>query len=372
MRKKFTQYDYNCMREAINLAKKGEGLTRTNPIVGAVIVRGKKIIARGYHSFFGGPHAEVSALKKAGKKGRGAKLYVTLEPCCSYGKTPPCTELIIAQGIKEVYIGSFDPNPRNARLGIRMLQEKGIKVYIGLLREETDALIIPFKTIIEKKRCYTVVKMAQTLDGKIATVIGDSKWISSVASREWVHDLRQRVDAVLVGKQTVLKDNPLLSVRYVHAKKQPARIIIDAHAQIPLRYNVFKSAHKQEVYVVVSDKTKKQILNKYTKKGINVITISLTRGRISLKKLCSKLLEYHIGTVCIEGGGEIVFSALKDKVVDYMYFFIAPKITGGKEAPTSVSGTGLPAMKDAISIQKMKTSIIGGDLLIEGVPFYQR
>lgn len=297
------------MQLAIDLAKRGEGKTFPNPIVGAVIVKNGRIIGTGYHKKAGMPHAEIMALRQAGKKARGATMYVTLEPCNTFGRTPPCAPEIIKYGIKKVVIASKDPNPVNHNNGIKLLKEYGIKVESGLLAQEAYLINRPYNKYISEAIPYVTVKYAMSIDGKIATKTGSSKWITSSKSRIFVKQLRKKVDAVLVGHKTFLKDHPKL-----HGVK-----------------------------------------NK----------IILGKGRANLKKTLKGLAKKGVVHVLIEGGGETIASAIRQKLVDDFYIFIAPKIIGGRNAITPVEGNGIKNISEAIDIKITEIKTIGKDILIK-------
>ncbi|MBU1862089.1 MAG: bifunctional diaminohydroxyphosphoribosylaminopyrimidine deaminase/5-amino-6-(5-phosphoribosylamino)uracil reductase RibD [Candidatus Omnitrophica bacterium] len=358
------------MREALWLAERGRGHTKLNPLVGALVVKDGVIRSRGYHAFFGGPHAEIVALKRAGRAANGATLYVTLEPCSTQGKTPPCTEAIIQSGIKKVVIGSFDPNPQHHKRGVRILRKNNIAVSVGLLKNEIKKQNEAFFTRMSKKRPFVTVKMAQSLDGKSATRTGDSQWISGITSRTGVHQLRKNVDAVLVGKQTVLYDDPSLTVRFVSSTKNPARVILDTQGEIPLTKKVFHYATRDQVIIVVSKKVSSRKIALYQKKGISVIQAPLYRQKIDVAFVLKRLVDFHIGTVLVEGGGNVAASFFERKLVDKMFLFCAPLIIGGMHAPTSVEGNGVACIKKAIRFRNVSYSKSGNDYLFEGYPIY--
>lgn len=337
--------DEKYIRIALGLAAKAKGMTSPNPCVGAVVVKGGRIVGKGYHRFAGGAHAEIYALRQAGKKAKGATLYVSLEPCSHFGRTPPCVDAIISTGIRRVVAAMKDPNPANNGKGLRILRRNGIKTDAGILEDEARNLNEDFIKYITKKMPFVTVKAAQSLDGKIATRTGDSKWITGRPAREFVHVLRSEVDAIMVGAGTVLKDDPLLTVRLKGRKvKQPLRIILAGRSKIP---------------------PKSRILN--SKGGGVIIARSKEKsGRVDIRPLLKELAKREITSVLIEGGGETIASAFEAGVVDKVYFFIAPKVIGGRDATTSVEGEGIEKAVRAIGLERTSFRKIGDDILIEG------
>ncbi len=355
------------MRRAIELARKGEGRTSPNPPVGAVIVKQGKILAEGYHLRAGGPHAEIEALKKAGKKAKGATLVVTLEPCCHFGKTPPCTDAIIEAGIREVLIGARDPNPIVCGKGSRKLKAAGIKVESWILKKEVGRLIESFCKFINTGQPFVTLKAATSLDGKIATSTGESKWITGVKARQVVHDLRNRMDAILVGAGTVVKDDPRLSAR-VKGKKEyfPLRIVIDPNQRIPLSSQLFQTAVDHPVISVTrpySNSKRKKALEKL---GVELIEIAGKSRRIDFQKILQSLGGRGIVNLMIEGGAEVNALALQSGIVDKVVWFIAPKLIGGREAKSGFDGNGIQTINDAITLKEMTVTQIGEDLMLEG------
>ena len=331
------------MALAIELAKKAEGMTSPNPIVGAVIVKNKRIVGRGYHKRAGLPHAEINALRRAGAKAKGGALYVTLEPCDHFGRTPPCTQAIIKSGIKRVIIAMTDPNPVNNGSGIRKLNRCGIKTEVGLLAEDAKEMNRSYIKFITKNIPYVTVKVAQSLDGKIATKTGDSKWISSDDSRRYVHKLRRVSDAVMVGANTVKRDDPLLLSR--ERGKQPIRVIVGGRSAISPGAKVFSFLHKNPVIIVKPDRR--------------------SGGKVDLDKLLKALAKMGITNILVEGGGELIADLVKEKLVDRFLVFIAPKIIGGRDAKTAVEGSGTALIKDAFCLKNISVKRFKKDILIE-------
>jgi len=337
-------------------------------MVGALVVKNGRIVASAYHKRVGALHAEALALKKAGKKAKGADLYVNLEPCAHIGRTPPCTDAIIKSGIKKVYCAMVDPNPLNNSRGLKTLKKNRIGVSVGLLEEEARKLNEVFIKYVTKRMPFVTLKMAESLDGKIATRSGDSKWISSKESRDYVHRLREKVDAILVGASTVIKDNPILSSR---RPKSPLKVILDPDLRVPENANIFSKKSPALSIVVVLKKTlaKKSAIDKsrrLNKKGILVIALAGKRGRIDLKGLMKELAELEVAHLLVEGGGDTAAGFIEKGLVDRALFFIAPKIIGGKEAVSSVEGEGVSKVRKAITLKHISVEKIGGDLLIKG------
>ena len=347
------------MLRAIELAKQGVGWTSPNPLVGAVIVKDGRIIGEGYHEKYGELHAERNAIKHLKESAEGATIYVTLEPCCHYGKQPPCTEAIVEAGIKKVVIGSRDPNPLVAGKGIQFLRAHGIEVEEDFMREECDALNPVFFHFIQTKSPYVVMKYAMTMDGKIATKTGKSKWITSEQSRKIVHEMRHQYTAIMAGIGTVLKDNPMLNTR-MEGKKSPIRIICDSRLQIPLESKICQSAvtYPTIVACAYAEKEKKENLEKL---GIQVLEVPRA-GKVDLIKLMEKLGEQKIDSILLEGGGTLNESMLRENLVNEVNVFLAPKIFGGSEAPSPVGGCGICEVKEAKEFYLQDIKKIGNDV----------
>ena len=351
------------MKRAIELAYKGEGRTNPNPMVGCVIVRDGKIISEDYHHEYGHFHAERNALLKC-TDAEGATAYVTLEPCCHYGKTPPCTEIIIEKKIAKVVIGSRDPNPLVAGRGAKILREAGIEVVEDFMREECDAINPVFFHYISTGMPYVVMKYAMTLDGKIATYSGKSKWITGETAREHVHKLRNKYAAILAGIGTVLADDPMLNCR-IPGGKDPLRVICDSSLKLPPACNIAETARDIPTVVFCADgadEAKKAALEGL---DIKVIAADDGSGRVDLYKAMQILGEMKIDSVLIEGGGQIHESALKAGIVNHVCAYIAPKIFGGKDAKTPVEGRGVEAPSRAALFTNLKYTRLGEDILLE-------
>ena len=361
-----SEQDRKYMKMAIRLARKAKGLTSPNPMVGAVIVNNRKIISTGYHKKAGMAHAEMDALEKIKNKTNKSILYVNLEPCSHYGKTPPCTDKIIESGIiKRVVIGMEDPNPLVSGNGIKKLLDAGIKVDAGVCNKESVLLNEVFIKYITSKMPFVLLKSAITLDGKIATVKGKSKWITCGKSRQYVHKLRAEYDAVLAGIGTVIKDNPELTVRDYKVAKNPVRIVIDSKGRIPIKSKVLNNQNTAKTIIAAAGKIPEKKLESLKKKNIEIIICKSKDDRVDLKDLLKKLGKKGITSILLEGGGELNASFLQEKLVDKLNIFIAPKIIGGKKAPGFVLGNGFESLNDAYQLTKIKVKHFGDDILLE-------
>ncbi|MCD4713040.1 MAG: bifunctional diaminohydroxyphosphoribosylaminopyrimidine deaminase/5-amino-6-(5-phosphoribosylamino)uracil reductase RibD [Clostridiales bacterium] len=355
------------MKRALELAEKGSGFTSPNPLVGAVIVKDGMIIGEGYHEFYGGPHAEINAFKNVTDDVRGATMYVTLEPCSHFGKTPPCANAIIEKGISKVVIGMIDPNPVVAGRGVSILRESGIEVHTGVLEEECKKLNEIFIKYITTKKPFVILKSAMTLDGKIATSTGDSKWITSEASRTKVHEIRQRVAGILVGIGTVLADDPYLTTRLMQENiSHPVRVIVDTHARTPLDAHVLEGLDEIRTIIATTSLASDAKLKQLKEIGAEILLLPIKDDHVDLEALIVALGEIGIDSVLIEGGSKVNFSAIEMGIVDKVIFFIAPKFIGGDEAKTPMGGLGKMFMRDATTLKNMKYQMVGEDIMIEG------
>lgn len=357
------------MKRAIELAKQGAGWTAPNPLVGAVVVKNGRIIGEGYHRKYGELHAERNALAACTEDPAGATLYVTLEPCCHYGKTPPCTEIIIEKKIAKVVIGSRDPNPKVAGKGARILREHGIEVVEDYMREACDALNPVFFHYITTKTPYVVLKFAMTLDGKIATRTGASKWITGEAARNHVHQLRGRYTGILAGIGTVLADDPMLNCR-IDGAHQPLRIILDSHLRIPMGSRLVRSAKEYPLLIVCNESTRDREegtsrIQKLEEAGAKVWILPEKNGHPDLNVLMQRLGEEKIDSVLIEGGGTVNEAALKAHIVHHVYAYIAPKIFGGEDAKTPVEGSGIRLPQECANLRLAKITVLLNDMLLE-------
>lgn len=352
------------MRRAIQLAKLGMGKVNPNPLVGAVIVKDGKIIGEGYHVKYGELHAERHAFSKLEEDAAGATMYVTLEPCCHYGKQPPCVEAIIEHGIKKVYIGSDDPNEQVCGKGIEILRNAGIEVVTQFLKDECDELNPVFFHYITTKTPYVVMKYAMTMDGKIATWKKDSQWITNEEARQHVHNTRNALSGIMVGIGTVLADNPMLTCR-IKDGRNPVRIILDGHLQIPLESNLVKSANDVKTYVVTLEKGKEETKKLLQQAGVEILNAKEKDGRIDLKDLMNVLGEKGIDSILLEGGATVNESALKAGIVRKVQMYVGAKIFGGVNALTPVGGIGVSQVADSYEFCHPQIKIFGDDLLIE-------
>ncbi len=380
-----TEQDY--MKRAIELAKRGMGWTNPNPLVGAVIVKEGRIIGEGYHRRYGELHAERNAIASLTEPAKGATMYVTLEPCCHYGKTPPCTEAILENGIARVVIGSADPNPKVAGKGAGILRAAGVSVEENFMREECDSLNPIFFHYITSRTPYVIMKYAMTADGKIATKTGASKWITGEAARMEVQRLRHRCMGIMAGIGTVLADDPMLNVR-ISEGKSPIRIICDSHLRIPLDSQICQTAKEYPTIVAYAPEEgidgeasvqenmarvdasqaqsrQREKIRRLERLGVQTLEASDGKGRVDLKRLMGFLGEKGIDSILLEGGGVLNDSALRAGIVKEVRAFVAPKIFGGEEARTPVAGVGAELPKEAVSLEFQKVSQIGEDLLIE-------
>lgn len=352
------------MNLAIKLALKAKGKTYPNPMVGALVVKDDKILGRGFHAKAGLPHAEIIALDEAGKNSKGATLFVTLEPCMHFGRTAPCVDRIIGSRVKEVVVGMIDPNPLNNGKGVAILKEHGIKVRVGVLEDKLIRLNEVFIKYITKKMPFVMVKTAESLDGRIATRTGDSKWITSDKSRGFAHRLRQDFDAIMVGVNTVLRDNPKLDAWF--SKKQPVKIVVDSQLSTPQDSNIF-SRGASVIIVTLPTKSGQETENRrILVDKAKILEVKEKGGQINLKDMLKKLFQLGIKSVLVEGGGTLNGSLFDEGLVDKIMFFISPKIIGGKDAIGSVMGHGIARVERSIRIKDLKLRRFGEDILIEG------
>ena len=372
--------DKKYMRMAIELAKKGEGAVNPNPLVGAVVVKDGKVVGKGYHRFFGGPHAEVYALEKAGEEACGATIYVTLEPCSHYGKTPPCAKKIIDMGIKKCFVGSSDPNPQVAGKGVAMLKKAGIEVVENVLKDECDKLNQVFFKYIKTKIPYLFLKCAITLDGKIATKTGSSKWITNEIAREKVQFYRNKFMGIMVGINTVVLDNPSLTSRISNGVN-PFRIIVDPHLNIDENCRVVKNNEDEKTVIITSQKNQfvenseninykdfeTMMKQKRLSQNNKVKFIFLDKEKFSFKKMLEEIGKMGIDGILLEGGESLISLAFKEEVIDAGEIFVANKILGDKNAKPFISGFSKDKMEEAILLNNVKNNIYGENI---GMKFY--
>lgn len=364
--------DVKYMKIALELAKKGAGYTSPNPLVGAVVVKEDQIVGKGFHKYYGGPHAEVYALKDAGPAAKGATVYVNLEPCSHYGKTPPCSREIIKAGVKRVVIAMEDPNPLVSGRGSEQLRQAGVEVESGILKQEARKLNEVFIKYITTDYPFVFLKTAQTLDGYLATSAGNSQWITNKRAREEGHRLRHRSDAILVGIETVLADNPRLTARLPGKEgregKDPVRIILDSQLRIPEDVNVIKHNSPAATYIVCGKEVnheKKKVLS--DKNGVELIELPLTaRGRIPLRILLKELHQREFSSLLVEGGGRINYSFLREGLIDRVYAFIAPRLLGGSDGIAVFRGEGPTEMAKAENLKEVEYKILADNIMISG------
>ena len=334
----FLSYDEKYMRLAMQLAGNAIGRTSPNPLVGAVIVKDNRVVGCGWHRKAGTPHAEVHALNQAGELAQGADVYVTLEPCAHYGKTPPCAKALVEAKVKNVYGGLLDVNPKVAGKGFKILEDAGIHVEYGFLQDELRKQNEVFFKWIEHKKPFVVLKAAMTLDGKIATATGQSKWITNETSRAYGYKLRDIYDGIMVGINTVIEDNPMLTAR-VDGGKNPIRIVVDSSLKIDINANVVQDKSAKTI-IATTDKADKDKILKLQAQDVDVIVVDKDKNdKVDIEKLLDILGQQNICSILVEGGATLSGSFVAKKLVDKVYFFIAPKIVGGKEAKTPVAGT---------------------------------
>jgi len=352
------------MERALELAKNGIGKVNPNPLVGAVIVKNDQIIGEGYHECYGEAHAERNAVKNAIKSVEGSTIYVTLEPCAHYGKTPPCVDLIIEKKFKKVVIGMLDPNVLVAGKSIEKLKEHGIEVVVGIKEEECKKMNEIFIKYITSKIPFVILKSGMSLDGKIATYSGESKWITSKESREDAQNLRNRLNSIMVGVNTIIADDPELTCR-VNNEKKLIRIVVDTNLRIPLDSRVVNNNDKLTIVATTlsANENKKQTLRDL---GVKIIEVSEKNNKVNLKELVKKLGQEGVDSILIEGGGTLNFSALEENIVDKVIFYIAPKILGGENSKSCIAGIGFSALDHAVSLRDMSYRKINEDLVVEG------
>lgn len=364
-------YDHTrYMRLALRLARRAMGQTSPNPMVGAVIVKGHQIAGQGFHHRAGAPHAEVKALRQAGSQARGATLYVTLEPCNHAGRTPPCCDAILGAGIARVVIATKDPNPITNGRGIARLRRAHLRVMTGVLAREAQILNAPFQKAMSVGMPFVTAKIGQSLDGKIATPSGESRWITSAASRRVSHQLRSRVDAILVGVNTVLRDDPKLTVRGMrHRRGRPIKVIVDSHLRTPPSAQCLsvRSPAPTLIATTVRAGARRSAL---IRRGVDLVTLPAQRRRVPLRRLCRLLVRRGIHSVLLEGGGEVFASAFAERIVDRVVFFIAPLLLGGRSAPSSLGGIGVRRLSHAIRLRDIAYTRLGPDLCVEARVVY--
>ena len=392
MRRLHSRLDDEFMARALRLARRGEGVTSPNPCVGAVLVHMGRIVGKGWHRAAGQPHAEVEAIqaaRKAGREVRGGILYVTLEPCSTWSRTPPCTDIILAHGLRRVVVGATDPNPVHRGAGFRRLQKTGVEVTAGVLREECLELNRAWNYWIVHKTPWVIAKCAMSLDGKIATRAGESRWITGKAAREAAHRLRNRVDAILVGVETVLKDDPALTIRLPKPSvRQPIRVVLDTHARTPPEARILGDAPRREVsslpkrmrgrtaremagpkgeaWVIVGRRAPLARIRRLEARGARVWPVGTVDGRVSVKVVLRLLGKLGVTALLVEGGGEVLGSFAQHKAIHEVAFFVAPVIIGGIESVRAVAGEGVRRWMDSIKLVGTRVGRVGSDLIVRG------
>ncbi len=357
-------YNKKYMELAIELAKKGAGAVNPNPLVGAVVVKNDRIIGQGYHARYGELHAERAAFANLTEDAAGAEMYVTLEPCCHYGKQPPCVEAIVENKIAKVYVGSDDPNDKVAGKGIQYLREHGIEVETQIMKAECDGLNFVFFHYITTGLPYVVMKYAMTMDGKIATYTGESKWISNEKSRSLVQETRKNLMGIMVGIGTVLEDNPMLTCR-IEGARNPVRIVCDTKLRIPEDCNLVKTANEVETIVATAKNADADKIKRLEACGVKVLFVDVYEEHINLNELIIKLGEMKIDGILLEGGGTLNESALSADIVNEVHVYVAPKIFGGEKAPTSVGGQGVDTPDLSYKFKLKSMEEIDGDVLLK-------
>lgn len=356
------------MKLALEFAKKGLGRVSPNPAVGAILVKEGQIVGKGYHQKAGTPHAEINAIRDADIRAKESTLYVNLEPCTHYGKTPPCVNSIIRAGIKRVVIGMIDPNPLVAGKGVQILQDSGIEVIYGVMENESKKLNEFFCKFIQSKIPFVTLKGAISLDGKVATKTGESRWITSEKSRNLVHKLRNIYDAVIVGVGTVIKDDPLLTTRGIKNSRNPIRIIVDSRLSIPLNSKIVESAKNMNIPTIIyttslalSSKIKE--LSSY---GLEVVITEEKDEKVNLSSLLKNLGEREISSLLLEGGPTLNDAFLQEDLIDKVLIFINPSFLGGKDTPSLIGGFGIAKLEQRYQLERVNYRKIGDDLLVEG------
>ncbi|MFN3814019.1 MAG: bifunctional diaminohydroxyphosphoribosylaminopyrimidine deaminase/5-amino-6-(5-phosphoribosylamino)uracil reductase RibD [Aquificaceae bacterium] len=350
------------MQRALELAKKRKGLTNPNPTVGCLIVKDGKIIAEGYHEKAGMPHAEVVALERAKEVAKGSTVYVTLEPCTHYGRTPPCTDALIRAKVKRVVIAALDPNPLVHGMGVKKLRDAGVEVKVGVLEDEAKELNEDFFTYITQKRPYITLKLAQSIDGRIATKVGDSKWITNEESRAFAHKLRSETNAVLVGINTVLRDNPLLTVRAFPWERQPIRVVLDPSLKIPLDCNLVKDRSARTL--VVTAKYERDKVKNLENEGVEVLLLKPEDGSLKISEVLKELYIREVMHVLVEGGGQTVTSFIREGIYERLFVFVAPIILGDG---IGIGALGIERVSQANKLTLRKVLRFGNDLGLEYV-----
>ncbi|MHC4712301.1 MAG: bifunctional diaminohydroxyphosphoribosylaminopyrimidine deaminase/5-amino-6-(5-phosphoribosylamino)uracil reductase RibD [Planctomycetota bacterium] len=357
---RWKDYEITAMKRALRLAARGRGSVEPNPMVGACVVRSGRIIVEGYHRAFGGPHAEVEALRKAGRRARGAEVFVTLEPCCHTGKTPPCTDALIAGGPSRVVVAMKDPFEKVRGRGVARLRRAGIRVAVGLLKKEATELNAPYVKLRTAGLPYFIAKYAMTLDGNIAAAAGDSKWVSGPRSRRRAHLLRGRVDAIIIGVETALRDDPLLTARHA-GRRVPVRVVMDSRARLPFESRLVKTARRAPLLIATAESAPRRRVRALEERGAEVVTLP-GRELVDVKALARLLGRREMTNVLVEGGSRVLGSFFGAGLIDEVVVFLAPKLLGSGLPP--IRGWAAPGMTDAVILEDPTVRRTGGDVMI--------
>lgn len=355
------ELDARFMRRALALARRGQGRVEPNPMVGCVLVRGGRVLGEGYHARFGGAHAEVEALRGCGGAARGATAYVTLEPCCYFGKTPPCVDALLSAGVARVVAAMKDPNPRVSGRGVAKLRARGVEVEVGLLGEEAEELNAPFRKLMRVGRPWVIAKWAQSLDGKLATVGGEARWITGVAARRHVHATRARVDAIVVGVGTILADDPSLTCRLARARRRARRVVLDGELRTPITARVVSGGAPTVIFC--GRRAAARRMRRLERCGCEVRRVSRVGGGLDLDEILDVLGGEQLSNVVVEGGGRVLGSFLDARLVDEVHVYVAPLLIGGGQAPGPWQGRGAERLAEAIRLRSPQVRRMGRDWL---------
>jgi diaminohydroxyphosphoribosylaminopyrimidine deaminase/5-amino-6-(5-phosphoribosylamino)uracil reductase len=359
--------DQGFMQMAYALAEKARGWASPNPYVGAVVVKGEKIVGYGYHEQPGKPHAEVVALRRAGKEARGSTLYVTLEPCVHWGRTPPCVETILRFRPKRVVISALDPNPIVYKKGVKKLKEAGIEVALGCLGEKNQRLNEAYIKYITQRLPWVILKAGLSMDGKIAAADGSSRWVTGPLAREYTHLLRGEADALLVGINTVIRDNPQLTIRHpLWGKKQLVRVILDSRLRLPLESRLLKTFQKGPILIFTSREAPFKKKKELAAKGAEIMEVDMQQGRLDLKAILKELARRGLASVLVEGGSQVLTSFLEQKLADKLFLHFAPRLLGGQKAPSLFAGQGFAPLQRGLGLRPSRIFSLGQDFILEG------
>jgi len=362
--------DKKYMALALELAEKGRGKVEPNPMVGAVLVKDGEIVGKGYHQVFGGAHAEVYAIHEGGTNSRGATLYVSMEPCAHYGKTAPCVDAIIKAGIKKVVAAIIDPNHITSGKGIQKLKGGGVEVVVGVMEMQAKRHNAPFFKLMQKGLPYVTVKWAMSIDGKIATHTGESRWITSDESRKYAHKIRGQMDGILVGINTVARDDPLLTCR-IEGWRNPKRIVVDSNALLPIHSRLLSTINEGEIIIAVNKNAQPNRVEKLEQLGCKIVRTNDINGYVDLNELFQQLGEMKLTNILVEGGSRVITSVIEGHLADKAMIFIAPIIIGGEGAKSPVLGTGINKISEAAEIDEVEIKRFSNDIVIEGTLKYR-